>query len=443
MAKKTKKTKKFDISDFFDLEEKKSKMPSIEVASTADIKECISSGFLSWDLVVGGGYQRGMAYQIVGPEYAGKSTGLFHSFSSALRFIPNHLKGIFIDVEGLDPVWFGNICKCKDIKKIFGKRDEVTHKWIIKPQVRHYKPSFGEQGLKFLKRVLKRLPNKVLVGNYWYYVWEPREPKKVKKTGGYTATELRKLLKGKYSKKLYTKYGNYCVPIKDNYAGPEILIGVDSWAAMTPESIAEDDSGAMAQQARMFGKHLNDIKSLISAKGCTMIGTNQVRQNPGQRFGNPEYNPGGNTLKHITDCRIRVQSVANQNGKGLTELEGTDEYRWFKVKTIKNKLFIPYKESKGRWWIGHGGKSGFGADIVQDTLEYLKMTGQFRGRKKGFQIKLVGKNKKCKKVSNVTFTYDSFKKAILNPGKVNIRELCFKQLRSGRGMKLYSTGSET
>lgn len=429
-----------DYSDLFDQEEKHSRLSAVGVASSVDVRECVSTGMLTLDLISGGGYQRGRVYQIVGPEFGGKTTSLYHGFASALKFIPKQLKGAFLDIEGLiDPSWFGNICGCRDSRKIFGEKDD-TGKWKIKPQIRYYKPAFGEQGLKFLKRILKRLPDKMLIGDGWYYVWTPTEPKKARKLGGYTTTDLRKFLKDKYNKNLFRKFGNYCVPIKSNYAGPEMLIGIDSWAAMTPEAIAEDDSNAMAIQARMFGKHLNDIKSLVSAKGCTIVGVNQVRQNPGQRFGNPEYSPGGNTLQHITDCRIRIQSVSNQVGKGVVEEDGVDSYRWFKAKTIKNKVFIPYKEVVGKWWIEHDGGTGFGADPVQDTLEYLKMTGQFRGTKKGFKIRFAKKGKLFKRLSKVSFTHDSFKRAILKPGEVNIRRICYKQLRSGEGSKLYLMG---
>lgn len=428
-----------DYSEFFDLEEKHSKLSSIGVASSVNIEECIHTGMLALDLITGGGYQRGRVYQIVGPEFGGKTTSLYHGLASALDFIPKQLKGAFLDIEGLiDPTWFGNICG-RNSKEIFGEKDDKTGKWRIKPEIRYYKPAFGEQGLKFLKRVLKRLPDKVLVGDIWHYMWIATDSKKARKIGGYTTTNLRKLLKDRYNKSLFRKYGNYYVPIKNNYAGPEMLIGIDSWAAMTPEAIAEDDSNAMAIQARMFGKHLNDIKSLVSAKGCTIVGVNQVRQNPGQMFGNPEYNPGGNTLQHITDCRIREQVVSNQVGKGMIEKDGGDRYRWFKAKTTKNKLFIPHKEMVGKWWIEHDGSTGSGADPVQDTLAYLKMTGQFRGKKKGFRIRFAKKGKFFKRLSKVIFTYNSFKKAILRPGKVNIRQICYKQLRSGEGLKLYLT----
>lgn len=809
----------FDFAGALDVEEKNSKLSSVGISSSVDPKECSSTGMLSMDLGLGGGIKGGSCYEIVGPEQSGKTTTLYSIFGEVLTIAPNRLKGIFIDAEGLiDPRWFGNICGTSDMNSIFGLKDEETGKWRVKPQIRYYKPAFGEQALKHVKNVLKRLPDKVLIGDTYYYMWIPRESKKAKKGVGYTATELRSMLKDKYVKKLYSKYGAFYVPVPNNFAGPELIIGVDSWPSLTPEAIAEDDSDAMGGPARMFGKHMNDIKNLIASKSCTLVGINQVRERPmclnydsqilladgtkekigeiirkkiqvdvlsynfetkkfeskpivnwmnngiaeenefkvirvsdgspsgssslkvtpdhtvfcnnneekkvkdltyndkllvksneiptsdslqvilggvlgdgylsryqkgkgraalrfgmshgkeqakycekkeevirgtggyyhgegayesstfirgslvldkvydeaydysgeslirrfsptlekkidlrgiaiwylddGQivqdgfyflgisvakysdedveklrlmlcnktglnwesyikprkdgritkllkltntysikkflkmvgpyfiskdelnyklgkldvsksfsynwkpkftsklrkvsildiytmprstrnnvrwskydievkdnhnfiadgvlvhnSWGNPEYYPGGNTLKHITDCRIRTQSVNDPVNKKQTEEDGVDKYRHFKFKTVKNKLWIPYREGTGRWWIEHDGDSGFGPCPVYDTLQYLKMTGQFRGKKDGFVIKLKGsKSNKVKKLAKVTFTMETFKEAILNKkvGKeeIDIRKLCYKQLKSGKGLKLYLKGSE-
>jgi len=618
MAKgKSKPSDVFDISDMFDTEEKAVKMISLGVKSSVNIKECISSSMLTLDLSIGGGLQRGRVYEIVGPEHGGKTTMLYGCFANAMKKIPNSMKGIFLDIEGLvDPAWFGNIVGERDMDSVFGRKDEDTNKWIEKPQIRYYKPAFGEQGLRFVRRVLKRLPDKVLMGKTWYYMWSPVTPKIAKKTGGYTLAELRSLLKDKFIKKYLTKYGNFYVPIPNNYGGPEMLIGIDSWAAMTPQAVAEDDSNALGGPARMFGKYLNDIKSLVSSKGCTLVGINQVREKPmawgcvhadtvipfvdgssynmrevvenkiegevfsfnqetkkiepkkivdwhyngkidkkedwisfktkavdtkngvigftitpghkilihknkkykwieaknakigdmlvtkfenkingtiidfeldnkvllknafveitdivigsNRKFGqkgkydisiednknylvgnvdngiiihnSPEYSPGGNTLKHMGDCRIRIQGVANQNGKGAIEEEDEDEYRHFKIKIIKNKLYIPFKETTGRWWTSHGGKTGFGVCPVWDCLNYLKMTGQFRGKKKGFNIVMPEKTKVARGLAKKVFTYDTFKEHILNPKKHNLRLMCEKQMSKGIGMKLFQEG---
>ena len=412
--------------------------PSLGVETVVNPNECISTGLLCLDLIIGGGLQRGRIYEIVGPEQGGKTTIVYSILSQALKRLPHDLKIIFEDVEGLiDPLWFKNIMGVENTYEVFGKKGKKGKEvWIVPPQIRYYKPAFGEQGLKFIKKVLRRLPNKSLIKDTWYHVWTPRPPKVVKKVGGYTLTELRVMLKGKYDKSLHSKYGNFYVPVKNNYGGPEFLIVIDSWAAMTPEAISEGDSGAIATQARMFAKHLNDIKNLVTSRGCILVGTNQIRMTP-LAFGNPETTPGGNTLKHMGDCRIRIQTVSDPNSRKILENDDFDVYRHFKIKITKNKLFIPYRETTGRWWVGHQGKSGFGPDIINDTLNYLKLTNQFRGKKKGFQIVLSTKLKRGRLLKEKTFNYNSFKDFVLTPHKFNLRGFCEKQMSSGKGMSLY------
>lgn len=433
-----------DFTELFDSKEKESKLSSIGVNSTVDTKQTISSGILCFDLITSGGLQRGRAYEIIGPEHGGKTTILYSCFGQALKCIPRKLKGIFLDIEGLvDPTWFGNITNQSSMDEVFGKKTS-SGDWEIEPQIRYYKPSFGEQGLKFVKRILKVMPDKILIGDTWYHMWSPRAPKVVGKVGGWTIEDLRKNLEGRYSKKLLSKYGNFYVPIEDNYGGPEMVIGVDSWVAMTPEAVAEEDSDAIASQARMFAKHLNDVKSLISAKGVALVGINQIRMTP-LAYGNPESTPGGNTLKHMTDVRIRVQAISNQNGKGQTEEEDTDAYRHFKLKTIKNKTFIPFLEASGRWWISHDGNSGYGPDPVQDVLNYLKLTNQFKPDKKGFYINFVSKNSKLTDLKEIKFSYESFKDLVLtkkiNKIDIDLKKLCHKQISHGNGLELYLSGN--
>ena len=451
----------FDIGAICDAEEKSCRLTALSVNTTVDLNQTISTGILSLDLAIGGGLKAGAEYEIVGPEHGGKTTTLYSCFGKAIEFIPHHLKGIFIDVEGtIDQRWFKHIVGVDDLSDVFGESTS-DGKYIRRPMIRYYKPPFGEQALKYLKRILKRMPDKILIGDTYHYAWRPKE--KNSKTG-YSTTELRKMLADKYNKKLYTKYGVFYVPVPNNYGGPELLVGVDSWAAMTPVAVSEDDNASLGQQARMFSTHLNDIKSLITVKGVTIIGANQVRQKP-MAYGDSEYSPGGNTKKHTTDCRIRTSTVSNQNGSGQIEIDGSDEYRHFKMKIKKNKLYIPYQELKGRFWIKHAGKSGFGACPVQDCLEYLKSTSQVRMRSGGgFKIKFAGKDKLNKKLARFVFTLDSskhgkkvkkgsnevfisFKLLVLDKEldgkKFNLRQRLFKQLRSGQGMELALRGSET
>lgn len=423
----------FDISDIFDEEEKLSHLSSTNITSSSSLNK-LSTGVLPIDLILGGGLT-GNWYEIVGPESGGKTTLLYSILGEAIKNIPNQIKALLLDVEGvMDFQWFQNITGINNLDKVFGKRDDSGN-WIYKSQLRYYKPANGEAGLKLIKQILKRMPNKIQIKDTWYYEYVPVTTKAGLKTNPSMGfKKLQGSLKNQYNKKLLNKTGNFCIPIKNNYSGVELIIGIDSLAAMTPEAIAEGQNAgdAMSVQARMFSKHINDLKSLVTKKFVGMIALNQIREKPGMVFGSREYSPGGHTLKHAADTRLRLGSVAVPTG-GQVKIEGENEYRYFKVRTPKNKLFIPLREALVRWWVGHKGKSGFGPDPVMNVYSYLLETGQLAFEKKD-KFTILLKNKKLK---DKTFSFKSLSEHILSNTKPDILNICRKQLKSGKGIKKY------
>jgi len=433
----------YDISAMFDEEEKTHKITAL---GSVDIDKCISTNILSLDLILGGGLESGKWYEVCGVESSGKTTMAYAAVGSAITSIPNSLKGVIVDAEGvLDYTWFSNIIGIKDLDTVLGKRDENTGNWTIPPVVRHYKPDSGEVALKFVKNILKRMPDKVLIGKSWYYMFVAKQTKSGKKQYEDLApAKLKSRLQGKYHKKLFAKTGNFFVPIPNNYAGPEFLIVIDSMPALIPESVSDDDSAAMGPYARLFSKYLNDIKSLMSKKGVITIGVNQGRERP-LAFGDPFYTPCGNVLKHVVDVRLRkwAKSTPAKYGGKQIQIDGKDEYRWCKAKTIKNKLFIPHQEVEFRWWTGHKGKSGYGLDPVMDVYTYLEMTGQLEITSKGFKVNFPI-------TKNTIFTMKTFKafvltKALKQKGKIvkyDLRKKCQRQIASGKSKELYLKAKE-
>ena len=213
------------------------------------------------------------------------------ALAQCLESIPRYSVGVYFDYEGsLDKTWFLNIANKPNEKpeNIFGLRNEDSGNWIIKPRIRMYKPAFGEQGLLLMIKQLNSKPDKSLIMDEWWYTWTPVDAKVKKKTGGLLAKDIEAMLKElgiEHDKKFLKQTGLYGVKVPNNYGGCEGIYFIDSYASMTPRQTAEDDSAAMAQQGRMFGKYINQIKSLISAKGYTVIGINQIRKNPNVTYG--------------------------------------------------------------------------------------------------------------------------------------------------------------
>ncbi len=429
----------FDIDSIIDGEEKSTKLNSTVAGNVAEPENCLHTSNLCIDLDFGGGLQPGRWYTLFGKEQSGKSTLLYGAMGESIK---TDVTTLFFDYEGtFDGDWFTNITGL-DHETIFGVRDKKSGTWKVKPRARLYKPVSGEEGLLLMKRLLNKMPDKVVIDDTWYYMFEPTK-------------EHIKRYKGKFITKLKQKTGNLYIPIPNNYGGPEIFIGIDSYPAMTPKQTAEseDESKAMAQQARMFSQYVGNVRSLISQKAGVVVGVNQLRDKPGVMFGSPEYEPAGNALKHASDCRARMASITSPSKSGPVEKEGKDEYRYSKTKTIKNKLFVPFRESQHRIWVGHKGKSGFGFDRVFDVYNYLLKTGQIKpvknkkGKesnkgKKEFIVALEGK-----KGIEQKFKWKEFKNEILGvkskkakKGKkkkpLNLYKKCLKQIRTGKGIEL-------
>lgn len=434
-----------------------------------DLDTAISSGSLVLDLILGGGHKSGKVYAYTGPEHGGKTTIVKMAMGQALRTIPYRLKGVFLDGEGtFDPIWAGHIWDVEpnELHKVIGLRNAKTKDWLISPQIRYYKPQFGEQGLVFLTNLVKNRPEKVKLDNRWWYLYVPSTADEVRKNGsGWTKDTIRDTLtrevevNGKTKKvklwdaSLYSDTGCFYVPVPNNYGGPELIIGIDSFTSLTPKQIALQDNEALGAQARMFSRYLTPLKSLIASRGITLLGTKQIRQKIGG-YGDSEYNPGGETLKHVDDVRCRIGTVSNKIKTGKSnynvQVEGDDEYRYFHIRNKKNKTFVPFKECDGRWWTQHGGSSGFGIDPVFDVLKYLEMTGQKTAVKKGFSVTLQEDSKAAERLKDIVFSYDSFKDSILEgciydaqgnvvSKKFNLREYCGKQLHrdGGYGLQLF------
>ncbi len=336
----------------------------------------MSTGLLGLDLVVGKGMVPGW-YTFYGPEQSCKSTGAMLIMSSAL--LSNVPIKAYFDYEGSgEPTYIENMLETNgiDIKieDVFGVPDPRTSKWIKAPMIRYQKPQVAERFFDYVFKLEKKLPDKVMVGDEWYYVYDDTK-------------ENRKLVGDAFDKNYWRKSKRLRVPAVDGT--PQALIVVDSYPAMLPERLDDEDAGAgMAAQARMFSEQIKRIKGRLAAKRIIIVGVNQLRQRPAVMYGSPEYEPCGDALKFYSDCRLRfnpraLSGVPYVKGKGMvleeksaTVKKGKDTYRFIHVRAVKNKLGMPYLESWVRLWIEDGNGEARGFDPVWDTFMYLDNTGQ-------------------------------------------------------------------
>lgn len=181
---------------------------------------------------------------------------------------------------------------------------------------------------------------------------------------------------------------------------PELahLICLDSIPSLVPEDLLEnDEAGSKPYIAIMLSKWMPVVRAQLKRANASMIAINQIRQkvrlkNP---YEDPNYEPGGNAIRFLTDVKVKFDQVKpkhidgrdhevlkfntpKQGGMYLeTNPDGSiDSYVYRKVKTYKNRVFPPLKETFVRICTSKAGGEGRGIDPVFDTLYFLEMVGE-------------------------------------------------------------------
>ncbi len=419
--------------------EKASRLTQGAMSEEAKLGATISTGMLCVDLMLGGGIIGGRWYTVFGGEGSAKSTHLSTLQISAANYdVPIQLA---YDYEGTtEPNYIEGIMrfsskKLRKIEDLYGLFDNKG-KVIVPPKIRYYNPTVAEEFFNPVASLLRKLPDKLYVEDRWWYVWDADKPGRAAAGNG-------------YSKAMYSKHGRLFVEAENGL--PQALLYPDSYPAMFPEALDEDDKNpGMAAVARVMGALGPKVLGKLRPKNVSIVGVNQLRLRPGFTMGNPEYEPGGEFLKFASSVRIRQAARSVPHGKGPIEeepsvlLEGRkDRYRYIHMKAIKNKISTPYLEAWERVWVDDGAGGAHGFCPVWDTFKYLQSTGQVSGSMKKMRV-TVGK---------ITFvaTWLQFKALILQEGAAlaktlkelklaqnpRIRDRCFHQMKTGEGVAMY------
>lgn len=136
-------------------------------------------------------------------------------------------------------------------------------------------------------------------------------------------------------------YGEQALEIVDMYVrSKEIdLVVVDSVAALVPKAEIEGDMGDahMALQARLMGQAMRKLAGAVKQNDCSIIFTNQLRQNIGVTWGNPEVTPGGMALRFYASVRIDLRRTESIKDKDIAIANRV------KVTIKKNKVAPPFR----------------------------------------------------------------------------------------------------
>lgn len=417
----------------------------------------MSTGMLVLDLLYGGGIRAGW-YTNFGKEQSSKTTGALVIAANAVKAGVPIIS--YSDFEGSSvasmPYIRAILKTCgvdKTLGEVFGQKDQETGKWITAPIVRFSAETIGERFFDLLSATLRALPDKKSIGGKWWLVYEDNKVNKAK-LAEYSDPSMAK------------RYGSgIWIPAPN--AELQAIFIVDSYPAMNPSANDEDETNnSIALQARMFSKQLPRVKGYLAKKMVAVIGTNQLRANPLDRY-HPEVEPCGESLKYASDVRCKFTPRASgqplwpknfdkdtgwEIEKSVEAENGRDGYRYIHVKTIKNKLSTPNRIGWLRIWASDASGEGRGYDPVFDTAYYLYLTGQLVGRGRRSMKLLLNKA-----AVQPSITWEQIKlwvlgttaqkkeicKALGFTKSFDLRKLCFHQLRTGVGEKLYVEHSQT
>jgi recombination protein RecA len=148
-------------------------------------------------------------------------------------------------------------------------------------------------------------------------------------------------------------------------SGAVDLIVIDSVAALTPKveiegEMGDEHSGA---QAKLMSQALRKLTAIAHRTGTLLLFLNQLRHRMGVVFGNPETTTGGNALKFYASLRLDVRRVGSVKVGDETVGSRT------RVKVVKNKCAVPFKEAEFDIRFGRG------IDAAMDLLEHAVTLG--------------------------------------------------------------------
>lgn len=139
------------------------------------------------------------------------------------------------------------------------------------------------------------------------------------------------------------------------------VVIIDSQTSLLPKKAMEGNGGeyALGLHARMMSLEIPKLMNNALKNNALVIIISQYREKIGVMFGNPTTTNGGHALPFYSHVRLEVSR---------NTIDKAEEINNIKVKVVKNKLAIPFKEAEIEilWGVGFNKTK----EIIDLAIEY-------------------------------------------------------------------------
>lgn len=176
------------------------------------------------------------------------------------------------------------------------------------------------------------------------------------------------------------------------------ILVIDSIDSLVPEAILygkDIGDNTIGKLAKLMSDVCRRFKGIVKKNNNGLIWINQVRENPGKMFGDPEVTPGGKAVGFYSCQRLKLSKGEGKANFDIDTNNGNILGHLVKVKPVKNKL--PTTNYEPYFWI----KYGSGVDRARELAELALELGIVEQEKSSFYFnrgtddekKVVGKEK--------------------------------------------------
>jgi recombination protein RecA len=192
---------------------------------------------------------------------------------------------------------------------------------------------------------------------------------------------------------------------------------IDSVDALVPDAIMNNQIGeaTMGKLGKLLSDTCRKFHGILKKNDNGLIWINQVRENPGKMFGNPQFTPGGNAIRFYSAQRLELTRGEGKDNFHIDD-NGNILGHLVKCNVVKNKL--PTTNNNPYFWL----KYGEGIDRPREIAELALELGVVEKEKNSFyfnrgtdkEVKVVGQPKALSYIHSNPSVLDSLERQVMD-----------------------------